>query len=137
MTLLSGCLKSKQLCNNTSIHATLTPHHRSSSYTSTKSPTTSHAPPPRTGDNDLIDFGQNDGTPNLPANLHPTEAVNENPEHQKLEQTLRETSTERKPQGSPLIDFHDDLKRDLPAGNILTRHDTETSDMDEFVDAEG
>ena len=113
------------------------PQHRSSSYASTKSPTTSHAPPPRTGDNDLIDFGQNDGARDLPANLHPTQAVKEHPEHQKLEQTLRETSTERKPQGSPLIDFQDGLKRDLPAGNSLTRHDTETSDMDEFVDAEG
>jgi hypothetical protein len=53
---------------------------------------------------------------------------------------LRETSTERKPQGS-LIDFHDDMKRDLPAadahGLSLKRHDTDTSDMDEFVDAEG
>ena len=111
------------------------PHHRSSSYASTKSPTTSHAPPPSTGDNDLIDFGQNDGTSDLPANLHPAQAVN--PEHQQLEQTLRETSTEQKPQGSPLIDFHDDLKRDLPAGGSLTRQDTETSDVDEFVDAEG
>jgi hypothetical protein len=113
------------------------PQHRSSSYASTKSPITSHAPQPPTGDNDLIDFGQNDEAPDLPANLHPTQAVKENPKHQKLEQTLLETSTEQKPQGSPLINFHDDLKRDLPAGNSLTRHDTETSDMDEFVDAEG
>jgi hypothetical protein len=119
------------------------PHYRSGSYTSTKSPTTSaHPDHPPAPDNDLIDFGQNDGSADshVPANLHASHAVNSNPQQQHLEQTLRETSTERKAQDS-LIDFHDDLKRDLTTVDghsvSLKRHDTDTSSLDEFVDAEG
>jgi oxysterol-binding protein-related protein 8 len=119
------------------------PHYRSGSYTSTKSPTTSaHPDHPPAPDNDLIDFGQNDGSADshVPANLHASHAVNSNPQQQHLEQILRETSTERKAQDS-LIDFHDDLKRDLTTVDghsvSLKRHDTDTSSLDEFVDAEG
>ena len=59
-----------------------------------------------------------------------------------LEETLRSTSTEPQPgnQGS-LIDFHDDVKKDLPVmdgeHNKLKRQDTDTQSLDEFVDAEG
>jgi oxysterol-binding protein-related protein 8 len=119
------------------------PHHRSGSYVSTKSPTISaHPDHPPALENDLIDFGQNDGAANthLPANLQPSQAVHSNPQQQHLEQKLRETSTERKAQDS-LIDFHGDLKQDLPTvdgqSTSLKRHDTDTSSLDEFVDAEG
>jgi hypothetical protein len=37
-----------------------------------------------------------------------------------------------------LIDFHDDIKKNLPdTGLGLKRQDTETQSVDEFVDAEG
>ncbi|KAN0122625.1 hypothetical protein V8E51_000951 [Hyaloscypha variabilis] len=117
------------------------PHNRTGSYASTKSPTTATHPPPVGPESDLIDFGQSDGAAgsHVPANLHASQAVNNNPQQQHLEQTLRETSTERKAHGS-LIDFHEDLRQNLPAtgqSTSLKRHDTDTSSLDEFVDAEG
>jgi hypothetical protein len=63
-------------------------------------------------------------------------------EQKDLEETLRSTSTKLQPgnHGS-LIDFHDDVKKNLPAvdgeHNTLKRQDTDTQSLDEFVDAEG
>lgn len=119
------------------------PHYRTESYTSTTSPTiATHEQPPAAG-NDLIDFGQDeDNVPShIPADLHAAQTLNNGQQQKDLEKTLRETSTERKTQGDSLIDFHQDLKKDLPSlegqGGALRRHDTDTSSLDEFVDAEG
>jgi len=118
------------------------PHTRSESSTTIPKITASHPPPqPSDAENDLIDFGQNDSpAPQMPTDLHAAQTNNNGQQQKNLEHTLRSTSTERKAQGS-LIDFHDDLKRDLPTmdghGAPLKRHDTDTSSLDEFVDAEG
>jgi hypothetical protein len=55
-----------------------------------------------------------------------------------MEQTLQSTSTSEGNQES-LIDFHEDLKNDLPVMDsyALKRQDTDTQSLDEFVDAEG
>jgi hypothetical protein len=119
------------------------PHTRSESSTTIPKTTASHPPlQPPPAENDLIDFGQNDGptSSHLPADLQAAQTQNGSQQQKDLEQTLRSTSQERKKGGS-LIDFHDDLKRDLPATDghreALTRRDTDTSSLDEFVDAEG
>jgi hypothetical protein len=96
-------------------------------------------------ENDLIDFGQNDGPigqsspPELPADLAAAQTANNGQQQKDLENMLRSTSTSPPPDGqSPLIDFHDDLKKNLPSLNAqaLKRQDTDTSSMDEFVDAQ-
>jgi hypothetical protein len=63
--------------------------------------------------------------------------MNGGQQQKDLEQTLRSTSTSPPPNKGSLIDFHDDLKKDLPEVNKLKRQDTDTNSMDEFVDAEG
>jgi hypothetical protein len=80
---------------------------------------------PEQSGGDLIDFGQND-TP--PARIATAADV---------EQTLRSTSTlQPGDDPSPLIDFQDDLKSNLPkASQKLKRQDTETNSVDEFLDA--
>lgn len=52
-----------------------------------------------------------------------------------IEQILKSTGT-APPQGSALIDFHNDMKESLPAAR-LRRNDTDDSGVDEFVDAQG
>jgi hypothetical protein len=119
------------------------PHTRSESSTIIPKAAASHPPPqqPPAAENGLIDFGQNDGPApsHIPVDLHASQ-TNNGQQQRDLEQTLRATSRERN-QGGSLIDFHDDLKRDLPGADghveALKRRDTETSDVDEFVDAEG
>lgn len=89
---------------------------------------------------DLIDFGQHDGQtqqPLIPADLKAAQTLNGGQQQKDLEQTLRSTSTSPPPNEGSLIDFHDDLKKDLPEVNTLKRQDTDTKSMDEFVDAEG
>ncbi len=126
-------------------------HNRSESYTSThtaapatisKENTSPHAAP----SNDLIDFGQNSGaqtqpaqTYQAPADLQAAQTLNNGQQQKDLESTLLSTSSSRATDGG-LIDFHDDLKKDLPAAQgktVLKREDTETQSLDEFVDAEG
>ncbi|EPE28032.1 Oxysterol-binding protein-like protein [Glarea lozoyensis ATCC 20868] len=108
---------------------------------------------PISHENDLVDFGQNDSAPpqksaiqsQMPADLYAAQTQNGGQKQKELEQTLLSTSTSRENQGGPLLDFHDDLKRDLPAGGTetekarhaaLLRKDTDTDSLDEFVDAE-
>jgi len=78
---------------------------------------------------DLIDFGQNDDTT---AGQSPAAADSSN--HSKVGeiQNLLE-STQTPPPGGALIDFHEDIKKDLPT---IKRSDTEES-HDEFHDALG
>jgi hypothetical protein len=97
-------------------------------------------------ENDLIDFGQNDGDvappPNYaPADLKAAQTKNNGQEQLDLERQLRSTSSHEATQG-PLIDFQDDLKGALPSviqnhTATLKRQDTDTKSLDEFVDAEG
>jgi hypothetical protein len=95
--------------------------------------------------NDLIDFGQNDGAPpapqhpSIPADLHAAQTQNGGQQQKDLEETLRSTSASSnldRNKGS-LIDFHEDMKKELPEVNKLKRKDTDTQSLDEFVDAEG
>ena len=95
---------------------------------------------------DLIDFGQNDPPAQpptqqlqIPADLKPAQIENNGQRQKDLESTLRSTSTSPPPHGrqGTLIDFHNDLKKDLPDGHALNRKDTDTDSLDEFVDAEG
>ncbi|EHL02012.1 putative Oxysterol-binding protein-like protein OBPa [Glarea lozoyensis 74030] len=98
---------------------------------------------PISHENDLVDFGQNDSAPpqksaiqsQMPADLYAAQTQNGGQKQKELEQTLLSTSTSRENQGGPLLDFHDDLKRDLPAGGTetekarhaaLLRKDTDT-----------
>jgi oxysterol-binding protein-related protein 8 len=89
----------------------------------------SQAPPPQPKQNDLIDFGQDD-TP-----AAPPEPV----EHQLKDQPKVESTGEisgmlkstGKTSEGPLIDFHEDLKKNVPD---IRRSDT-TGSNDVFVDA--
>jgi hypothetical protein len=63
---------------------------------------------------------------------------NNGQQQKELEQTLRSTSTSPPPEKGVLIDFHEDLKSNLPGEqHKLKRQDTDTQSLDEFVDAEG
>jgi len=131
------------------------PHTRSESYTSNHAaPASENQQSQPSHGNDLIDFGQSDGTPSTnaatpipayqaPADLQAAQTVNGGQQQKDLENTLRSTSNERT-NGGALIDFSDDLKRDLPTVDAngkkyapLKREDTDTQSLDEFVDAEG
>jgi len=90
---------------------------------------------------DLVDFGQNENQVpqhgNNPVHLQGAQTQNGTQQAKEIEWVLQSTGT---PQQGSLIDFHDDLKKDLPAVSnhgTLKRHDTDTSEQDEFVDAEG
>lgn len=123
------------------------PHRQSSTFSVTLDHSTSHSKAqPLTEENDLIDFGQ-DGAVQAPSKYSPVEhapadlraAQTENGGQQQaeLERKLRNTSS-IKDDGGPLIDFHDDLKQNLPGNNqksIMKREDTDTRSLDEFVDA--
>jgi len=118
------------------------PHRRAESYTSTKSTEATRQKHPEA---DLIDFGQNENSvplnPYAPKDLQVAQTQNNGQQQKDLEEILRSTSTEPKDgnQGS-LIDFHDDMKKNLPVldgeNSKLKRHDTDTQSLDEFVDAE-
>ncbi|KAJ9157724.1 Oxysterol-binding protein-like protein OBPa [Pleurostoma richardsiae] len=102
------------------------PRGSSLSGTSGRRPmSSSHEEPPAQQEDDLIDFGQ-----------HDTPATVSKPEPRKTESTgeissmLKETGHPA-PNG-PLLDFHDDIKKNLPG---VRRSDTESS-HDEFVDAQ-
>ena len=113
------------------------PRHRRGSFPEQSQP--SHG-------NDLIDFGQSDGTPSTnaatpipayqaPADLQAAQTVNGGQQQKDLENTLRSTSNERT-NGGALIDFSDDLKRDLPTVDAngkkyapLKREDTDTQSL--------
>lgn len=123
------------------------PLHRSESRTEPasmreKTPVQEQAP---AEEDDLIDFGQNDAPAQpptqqlqIPADLKAAQTENNGQRQKDLESTLRSTSTSPPPRGqSTLIDFHNDLKEDLPDGHTLKRKDTDTDSLDEFVDAEG
>jgi len=106
-------------------------------------PTPSKPQPPLEA-SDLIDFGQNDGAGAAPSNalappdLLAAQTENNGQQQKELEETLRSTSTGPKPeqQGS-LLNFHSDLRKNLPAVAGLKRQDTDTQSVDEFVDAQG
>jgi len=114
------------------------PHTRSESYRSTHAPV-KHQAPSLAAQSDLIDFGHNENQPTqqtIPADLHAAQTQNNGQQQKELETTLKSTSSPQ-PQG-PLIDFHDDIKKNLPDPGLgLKRQDTETQSVDEFVDAEG
>lgn len=119
------------------------PHHRTQSYDGTAAGQSQPPEPHPTApgkENDLIDFSQSDGAAaapglNIPADP-PAQGINGDQQAVNIEHTLKSTGT---PQQGPLIDFHD-MKASLPGTethNNLKRHDTDTSSIDEFVDAEG
>lgn len=89
---------------------------------------------------DLIDFGQNDDpAPPAPklaeSSAAPGAEPKIDPHHRStadIQSMLSATGSPTAP-GEPLIDFHQDLKKDLPRTS-LKRGDTEES-HDEFVDA--
>ncbi|KAM7202170.1 hypothetical protein V8F33_002887 [Rhypophila sp. PSN 637] len=79
---------------------------------------------------DLIDFGQNDSKPVGPE--PPLDAAHKSTT--EIQEMLSATGTKPENKGS-LIDFHEDMRNNLPAGGVK-RHDTSESN-DEFVDALG
>lgn len=85
---------------------------------------------------DLIDFGQNDDAPRTSQNAAKSTTEIE-PKIDSRHQSTAEIQSMLSATGSPapdgvLLDFHEDLKKDLPRS--LKRGDTEES-HDEFVDA--
>lgn len=97
----------------------------------------------------LIEFSSVSQAPahpqQVPADLYAAQTQNNGQQQKDLERTLQSTSTVQGQNQSSLIDFHEDLKRDLPAAahtqatatSTLYRQDTDTKSLDEFVDAEG
>ena len=100
--------------------------------TSFSGPSAQHAPETQES-GDLIDFGGDDKPADLPAPMQPTTSGQK--QDPKVESSgeisglLRQTGTPA-PNG-PLIDFHEDLQKNIPS---VKRSDTEES-HDEFVDA--
>lgn len=73
----------------------------------------------------------------LPDDLKAAQTQNGGQQQLAMEQSIRETSTDRKNEDA-LIDFHGDLQKSLPkAEPSLLRQDTDTQSVDEFVDAQG
>ena len=88
---------------------------------------------PSTEENDLIDFGQNEGpAAHFPADLKAAQTDNNGQQEKDLEHTLRSAGISLPRPTDALIDFHEDLKRNIP---VLKRESTDGS-IDEFVDAE-
>ncbi|KAK3328852.1 hypothetical protein B0H66DRAFT_539538 [Apodospora peruviana] len=109
------------------------PRARSSFSGSSSQPTTAHSENSG-GGGDLIDFGQNDAAAPSPA------AVEENPPLDATHKSTTEiqtmlSATGGKVHDGPLIDFHQDMQKNLPSTS-LKRADTSESN-DEFVDAQG
>jgi hypothetical protein len=113
------------------------PRTRSESYTSTKVLAKQPDPHPADEQGDLIDFGQNENhSPGTSADLQPAQMHNNGHPQQDLEATLRSTSQPPRTD-SPLIDFHEDVKKSLPSSGLtLRRQDTDSHSVDEFVDAQ-
>lgn len=99
-----------------------------------------HDPPPKDKGDDLIDFGQDDEAP-PPAQRQPESKPQPEPEERPaidpkhkstagIQSMLSDTGSTKS--GGSLIDFHDDMKKNLPSS--LKREDT-TESNDEFVDA--
>ncbi len=126
------------------------PHRRSESFTPSITQKTSEPHQPQAPEPDLIDFGQNESpqvSPSqpkmeIPADLKAAQTQNNGQQQKDLESTLISTSTTEGSQG-PLIDFHNEMKKDLPIlqveseNHTLKRQDTDTQSLDEFMDAEG
>lgn len=126
------------------------PHNRTASYNSISAPPAAAVQPPsqpaEAAQNDLIDFGQNENSippapPSGPVDLYAAQTQNGGQQQKDLEGRLKSTSTSSVNNQEPLIDFHQDLKKDLPTvgadGHALKRQDTDTQSLDEFVDAQG
>lgn len=106
-------------------------------------------PPQEKDKENLIEFSSNSQAPahpqQVPADLYAAQTQNNGQQQKDLERTLQSTSTVQGQNQNSLIDFHEDLKRDLPAAahtqatatSTLYRQDTDTNSLDEFVDAEG
>ncbi|KAI6712563.1 hypothetical protein JHW43_004881, partial [Diplocarpon mali] len=117
-----------------------------SALVSSAGPATENQPPQAATSNNLVESGPSGGVqtqsqtapvPLVPADLQAAQTVNNGELQKDLEQTLRSTSTPMPAEG-PLVDFHGDLKRTLPAVDskgILRREDTDTKSLDDFVDA--
>ncbi|QSZ31241.1 hypothetical protein DSL72_000804 [Monilinia vaccinii-corymbosi] len=88
----------------------------------------------------LTDFSSDSPVPaqyqQIPVDLHAAQTPNNDQQQKDLERILQSTSTVQGQHQSSLINFHDDLKKDLPVATD-TRRDTDTQSLDEFVDAEG
>jgi len=106
-------------------------------------PPTVASQPPVPAQGDLVDLGQNDALPAQqympPADLHAAQTLNNDQKQRDLEETLRSTSALPNPKRNTgsLVDYHDDLRMNLPEVNKLKRQDTDTQSLDEFLDAEG
>lgn len=121
------------------------PRNRTASYNSINTPAADQQPsePAPKAQNDLIDFGQSDGNagippapPSGPEDLYAAQTQNGGQRQKDLEGRLKSTSTSSVNNTDTLIDFHQDLQKDLPNAS-LTRKDTDTNSVDEFVDAQG
>lgn len=107
--------------------------------------------------NDLIDFGQEvpaavaapvsapaqvpvTQAPIVPADLQYAQTNQGGQAQKDLEGMLSSTASATAGQSNgPLVDFHDDLRKDLPTADkyqVLHRQDTDTHSVDEFVDAQ-
>jgi hypothetical protein len=74
--------------------------------------------------------------PIIPADLNAAQTHKNDQQQKDREQTLGSASQSlARNNGGTLIDFHEDLKKDLPS--TLQRQDTDTQSLDEFLDAEG
>jgi hypothetical protein len=114
-------------------------------------PVSSSKAVPVSSGNDLVDFGQNDGPPvapsqqptiqsQMPADLYAAQTQNGGQQQKELENILHSTGTIKENEGG-LIDFHRDLRKELPGNQsteaaLLKKRDTDTDSVDEFVDAE-
>lgn len=120
------------------------PRNRTASYNSINAPEVQQpSQPAPAAQHDLIDFGQDDRStgippapPSGPADLYAAQTQNGGQRQKDLEEKLKSTSTTSVNNTDSLIDFHQDLKKDLPNAALL-RQDTDTNSVDEFVDAQG
>ena len=123
-----------------SSHAAPPAHHPADEHPVENHPTEQRPlqPPAADDGGDLIDFGQNDAAPppvskqsepqTQPESRPPIDANHRSTA--EIQSMLSQTGAPAP--GGPLIDFHQDMKKTLPAG--LQRADTAESN-DEFVDA--
>lgn len=101
---------------------------------------------PHSAEGNLIDFGDGDPTPQPPLEKEPPAPVQEQPQapvsQPPLDPSHRSTTeiqemlsaTGSRAKDGPLLDFHEDMKKDLPGS--VKRTNTAGSE-DEFVDAQG
>ena len=89
----------------------------------------SEAPPAQPHNDDLIDFGQDDSPADVQRPSIPSSSVDPRVESSgEISGMLKATG---KPSEGPLIDFHDDLRNNIPS---IKREDTSGSN-DVFLDA--